>query len=105
MEQHILKALQTINIDSKIISLNDNDEKDDDSNFKTLQNYEKLSVLYLLYLQWKPKEWNTLLSNPNQRYLSAIMKFRQQFISLAQNVKAVSMDKMSKLLQIFFYTT
>eukprot|EP01084_Bolivina_argentea_P046273 85214_1 len=32
------------------------------------------------------------------------MKFRDQFISLAQNVNGVEMDSMSKLLQVFFYS-
>merc|ERR1712176_317299 len=105
MEQCILNALQKINTDSKIISLNDNDKNNDFSNFKKLENYEKISILYLLYLQYRPKEWNKLISTSNQQYLSnAFMKFRDQFISLAQNIKAVSMDSMSKLLQIFFYS-
>eukprot|EP01083_Nonionella_stella_P126021 381228_1 len=107
MEYCILRALQTINIDSQIISLNDMDDGDetqsDLSNFKRLKNYEKLSVLYLLYLQYRPKEWDELISQSN--FVSnAFMRFREQFISLAQNVTAVSMDKMGKLLQIFFYT-
>eukprot|EP01084_Bolivina_argentea_P000060 112_1 len=69
MERCILNALQTINIDSNIISLNDNDQNEDLSNFRKLRSYEKLAVLYLLYLQYRPKEWNDLLKS-NEKYLS-----------------------------------
>eukprot|EP01083_Nonionella_stella_P157426 511104_1 len=105
MEESILNALRTINIDSQIISLNDNDDStsSDSSNFKTLERYEKLCVLYLLYIQYRPTEWNELVRD--RTYLSAaFMAFRDQFISLAQNVRAVWMDNMCPLLQIFFYT-
>eukprot|EP01083_Nonionella_stella_P232812 820875_1 len=105
VEESILNALRTINIDSQIISLNDNDDNatSDSSNFKKLKRYEKLCVLYLLYIQYRSTEWNELVRD--RTYLSAaFMAFRDQFISLAQNARAVWMDNMCPLLQIFFYT-
>ena len=114
MRQCICNALQIINTDARIISLNEEEhhktagkESKDASLFQTLQNYEKLSVLYLLYLQYKPKAWNKLTSQDHRYqksyFIQAIQKFRDQFVCLARNVKAVSMDNMSKMLEMFFY--
>jgi len=115
MTRCILNAIQTINVNSKIISLNDEEEKSNVNNYKnindvslfgSLKNYEKLSVLYLLYIQYKPGAWKKLTSEQNQKshFINAIMEFRDQFITLATNVRAVSMDNMSKLLEMFFYS-
>eukprot|EP01083_Nonionella_stella_P232811 820874_1 len=96
MEKLILNALRTINIDSQIISLNDNDDN-------ATSDSSNVCVLYLLYIQHRPTEWNELVRK--RTYLSnAFITFRDQFISLAQNARAVWMDNMCPLLQIFFYT-
>ena len=78
MERGILNAMQTINVDTKIISLNENDGNGG-SHFGALGKYEKLCVLYLLCLQYKREWWTQAAANDNEHnFLKAIIKFKHQ---------------------------
>ena len=101
MEKTILSALQMINIGTDTISLNDGKNA---GCFGDLANNEMLMVLELLYLQYRTEFWKMLKEAADTASLrtKALLKFRDQFITLISNVKALIMTKMSKLLEYFF---
>ena len=72
--------------------------------FNSLTATEKICILNLLYLQYRQEEWIEFCQNSTNYLSVAMAKFRDMFVSLAINVKALRMEKLSKLLQIFFYT-
>ena len=127
-EKSIMRAIQMINIDSYIISFNatgldkemiehklgelrdEEDSKYDnatlesfyESGFSKLKSTEQVTVLYLLYIQYKKHEWTHFVNSTPDYVNMAIAKYRDQFMQLAQNVQAVKMEKASKVIQQFF---
>eukprot|EP01083_Nonionella_stella_P004922 14378_1 len=110
VEHCMLKALQMMSVDSQVISLNaPHNNRMKNTGFSALQSAEKISILYVLYLQYRTDEWQTFVSpefsNSTEEYMKVAMaKYRDMFVSLASNVKAVRMERLSTLLQIFFCT-
>eukprot|EP01084_Bolivina_argentea_P033301 61616_1 len=49
--------------------------------------------------------WNDFLKNTDESVKYAFEKFRQEFVLLAENVKAVKMERLSKPIQQFLYTS
>eukprot|EP01084_Bolivina_argentea_P235833 396704_1 len=80
-EESVMKAIQAINIESKVISLNINDKytfkniskdeskeskENDTSGFIDLSTKTQLAVLYLLYLQYRKKKISEDHKSKNQ---------------------------------------
>merc|ERR1719361_2101817 len=102
MEALIIRALQTINVGADILSLNDHENE---GCFSNMANDEMMVVLQLLYLQYRTELWDKLASSADDSpRISAILKFRNQFITLIGSVRAVIMNKMSKSMEEFFCT-
>ncbi len=71
--------------------------------FDGLQGSELISILYLLYLQYKPSEWEKLVKSDKDIYTQiALAKYRDQFGHLTQNVTTIRMEKSSDLIKYFF---
>eukprot|EP01084_Bolivina_argentea_P057797 105566_1 len=90
-------AMETINFDSQMISLNDEEKHSDISNFSQLKSYAKLYVLYSLFLQYNPEIWKKIGKVHD-------IKCRDALILFVQNIRFASMQNMSKLLEMFFYS-
>eukprot|EP01084_Bolivina_argentea_P086049 155542_1 len=103
-EKAILKALHVINTESNVISFSDMQDlsQSQDLYFHQLDEHEQISILYLLYLQYS-KDWNKFWKNKKKYKRIAFAKYRDQFIVLAKNVKAVKMERCPMLIQHFFY--
>eukprot|EP01083_Nonionella_stella_P277251 942521_1 len=101
MERAILKSLQLLNTESNVISFSECDHGAS-SGFNQLDASEKIAVLYLLYLQYRSNKWNEFWNKLDENIKFAFAKYRDQFISLAMNVRAVKMEKLSMWLQDFF---
>eukprot|EP01083_Nonionella_stella_P183497 663325_1 len=106
----VLKALQSINVNSTIMSFNENalqEEFDFDlqrtETFRGLNGSELISIFYLLYLQYKPCEWKQLVESHDDIYTQiALAKYRDQFAQLTQNVTTIRMECASELIKYFF---
>ena len=126
-EKSIMKAIQMININSYIISFNCTEINQDhldhlvrdgveenkydafdpeidflESGFSRLKANEQVSVLYLLYLQYKKREWHEFVNATPDYVNMAIARYRDQFMQLAKNVQAVKMERASRVIQQFF---
>eukprot|EP01084_Bolivina_argentea_P054216 99449_1 len=71
--------------------------------FAELSSRTQLAVLYLLYLQYRKHEWDDFVCKTDQFVKQAFSRFRSEFVLLAENVQAVKMEKLSKMMQVFFY--
>ena len=111
------KDQQDVNQDDNLeSSMDDNDEKKESSNkstddketkdietFNKLKGSELIAILYLLYLQYKPSEWEKLVKSDEDIYTQiALAKYRDQFGHLTQNVTTIYLEKSSDLIKYFF---
>ena len=104
MEGAILSALQTINVGTDILSLNDDERV---GCFGKMADREKLVVLDLLHMQYRPQIWEEMTKkrddeNVESSRIIAMLRFRDQFITLIHSVRAVIMNKMSESMTEFF---
>eukprot|EP01084_Bolivina_argentea_P054214 99445_1 len=71
--------------------------------FAELSSRTQLAVLYLLYLQYRKDEWDDFISKTDPFAKQAFSRFRAEFVLLAEKVQAVKMERLSKMVQVFFY--
>eukprot|EP01083_Nonionella_stella_P307121 1078355_1 len=97
--EQIKHELQQISINSKVLSLNESHDMNEKN--ENVMVINKISILNLLYLQYKPRRWGNICDK-NTKYAETLTMLREQFVHLIENIKAVQMDDTSPLIQHFF---